>query len=423
MSQPPQPGLQPTPGWAQWQPAPGPAPQPPPGTPVPPQPWHGYAVAAPPPPPRPVWQAPAGWQGGAPGYPPPPQPQRRQSCLAVGCTVIAVTFGLMVAGMAALIGFAAMLPDSGYTTPTVSVTPTATPTRPPSPTPEPPQPTPRPTPTPARPTPTPTPTPPRPTPKPTPTVTPRGATDVHARLEPSRPKETFVPSVAPPDFKRGSGITVPALVSNRLYKIGAVPHATCPAPPARFRTATEMTNHFQKTLDCLDRAWAPVKQASGRALAKPRLIVYSGSVRTACGTVAWYAVYCGADNRVYANTSMLEQDDEWGHYWVVQTIVHEYLHHIQQAYGILDATWELTGSADIGHRRVELQVNCLETQMGFRAPSAPWGLKTWFYNYEGDVEHGSTQAVRLWGVHGWRTMSPAQCNTFAVSSEQVPPPK
>lgn len=315
--------------------------------------------------------------------------------------------------MALLVGVAAFtsMPTSRYTT-TYVQTPEPTPTRPTPP----PSPTPTSAPTATKPTPVPTTA--KPTPKPT-TKPTKPATSRHQQLEPSRPVETDYPTTSPPVFPKTPAVPVRTLTANKLYTLSAVPHASCPSPPQVYSSARALQVYYQGMIDCLDAAWQPIKKAKGANLAKPKLVMFNGSVHSACGLIEWHAVYCGDDNRIYVSTSMIKSGADFP-FWIDQTITHEYMHHVQMAFGIMRARWNYKEAPIIVSRRTELQANCLETQMAFRAPKAPWRMEIWWYAYSGDAKHGSLDAIRRWGLYGYQKMTPAACNTWAVAANQVP---
>ena len=100
--------------------------------------------------------------------------------------------------------------------------------------------------------------------------------------------------------------------------------------------------------------WTPIFQQLGKSYQPPRLVLFSGVVRSGCGTAqaAMGPFYCPSDQKVYIDTSFftemrqkmgisgeqnqteLARQDQAGDFAQAYVIAHEVGHHIQNLLGI-----------------------------------------------------------------------------------------
>jgi predicted metalloprotease len=86
-------------------------------------------------------------------------------------------------------------------------------------------------------------------------------------------------------------------------------------------------------------SWTQIFAASGQKYPAPTLVLFQGSVRSACGgaSSASGPFYCPADRKVYLDTSFFDQLARQfgapGDFAAAYVIAHEVGHHIQTVTG------------------------------------------------------------------------------------------
>ena len=202
-----------------------------------------------------------------------------------------------------------------------------------------------------------------------------------------------------------------------------------------------------KILGSTEAAWSQVFQRSGQTYRKPTLVLFTGAVRTACGTgnSATGPFYCPGDERVYIDLSFYDELQRrfkvQGDFAQAYVIAHEIGHHIQKLSGTtqkIDALRGRASEAEVNRASVklELQADCYAGVWGHYAAEFKNQLEP------GDVEealnaaaaigddrlqrqsqgtvspesftHGtSAQRVR-WFKRGQDSGDPAACDTFST---------
>ncbi len=203
-------------------------------------------------------------------------------------------------------------------------------------------------------------------------------------------------------------------------------------------------------LGSTEDVWNTQFNAAERSYVPPKLVIFSGSVQTACGgaTSASGPFYCPGDQQVYLDTSFFDEMKSrlggGGDFANAYVIAHEVGHHIQTLLGYsknLDAA-RAQGESVAGDEgpsvRLELQADCLA---GIWAHDAQQQMK-WLE--VGDVEqalstasaigddrlqkqsqgtvvpdsftHGSSAQRVKWFKTGFETGSVAKCDTFAAAA-------
>ncbi|MGD8215638.1 neutral zinc metallopeptidase [Aestuariimicrobium sp. Y1814] len=357
---------------------------------APPQQWSGQAA------PRPQWQgSPQGFtppqgMGQWPAPPPAPAPPTtppppRRAGRAVAVLSLFVVLGV-VAGVA-VSGFFDRRDNSAQ--PTTAATTSSIPT--------------------VSPTPTPTPTP-TPSPSATSTWTPFQV-----------PSTTWAELPTPTPTTRAQR----TLQANPLYDLEFPVATTCPTIGTDIALNSQFREVSQQVLDCQHTAWEPVFEQLGLDLDKPELVTFRGSVQTACGTVDdEQSFYCPATSTIYLSEQRFESSQDWWRLHFANTIVHEYLHHVQSGAGILDSAYGVELDEDERTRRVELQAYCMTSRMMLITPGFEFEeddylvLKQW--TGEGGSEtHGSVASRQHWWLRGLDQQTPAGCNTWVVAADQV----
>jgi predicted metalloprotease len=114
--------------------------------------------------------------------------------------------------------------------------------------------------------------------------------------------------------------------------------------------------------------WGAIFQGAGRQYVQPRLVLYTGSVQSACGgaTSASGPFYCPGDQRVYLDLSFFDEMKQrlggGGDFAQAYVIAHEVGHHVQNLLGISakvdQARGNISGASGLSVR-LELQADCL----------------------------------------------------------------
>ena len=121
--------------------------------------------------------------------------------------------------------------------------------------------------------------------------------------------------------------------------------------------------------------WSDILKQMGKQYEMPRLVLYTGSVMSACGngSAAMGPFYCSGDQCVYLDLSffqtMRKQLGAGGEFANAYVIAHEVGHHIQQQLGILDdAHAQMARSSESESNKISVR---LELQADFFA--GVWG--------------------------------------------------
>jgi hypothetical protein len=215
-------------------------------------------------------------------------------------------------------------------------------------------------------------------------------------------------------------------------------------PPANDESAEFIRAILGETED----VWGTIFQKSGNSYEQPKLILFSGAVRSACGSAssAMGPFYCPGDHRVYLDLSFFDEMKArlggGGDFAYAYVIAHEVGHHVQTLLGVsakvqqAHARGQDVSGADGLSVRQELQADCFAGVWANYAQTRHQWLEA------GDVEealntasaigddrlqqqtqgtvvpdaftHGSaTQRVR-WFRTGFDSGEVGRCDTFAA---------
>jgi predicted metalloprotease len=208
----------------------------------------------------------------------------------------------------------------------------------------------------------------------------------------------------------------------------------------------ELGKFVASTLAQTEDVWRQVFSANGQRYEEPRLVMFSGSTRSACGAAqsAMGPFYCPLDKRVYLDTSFFRDlRDRFrapGDFAAAYVIAHEIGHHVQNLMGILPRVQQRRQAVSKAESnalsvRTELQADCLA---GVWAHFADSKLKTL---EPGDIEkalaaaaaigddrlqrqgqgmvvpesftHGSSKQRMTWFMTGVKSGSVKECDTFS----------
>lgn len=188
-----------------------------------------------------------------------------------------------------------------------------------------------------------------------------------------------------------------------------------------------------------------------------QVVVYQGQTQSECGTASNQIgpFYCPLDESIFIDTDfydVMEQQlgAEDGTLAELYVLAHEYGHHIQNVYGVLDEAQKDPKGADSGAVRVELMADCfagmwikdatsttdasgqqLLTEISRADITNAMGAAKSVGDDEiqkksgGGVDpegwtHGSAKARQAWLLRGMEAGSVESCDTFAVDDPNAP---
>ena len=211
----------------------------------------------------------------------------------------------------------------------------------------------------------------------------------------------------------------------------------------------DQTGQFTaKVLGSTEDVWTEIFRASGAAYRKPKLVLYTGAVRSACGLgqAAMGPFYCPNDERVNIDLSFFDdlrtRFHSPGDFAEAYVVAHEVGHHVQKLLGTFQKLESAQGRASKAQFnaisvRMELQADCYAGVWGYHA-----GKKNQLS--AGDIEealnaataigddrlqkqsqgyvvpesftHGSSAQRVRWFRRGIEGGRPADCDTFSATS-------
>lgn len=226
------------------------------------------------------------------------------------------------------------------------------------------------------------------------------------------------------------------------------PVAQQQAPGPTTAPANDRQTAFVRTvLADTEDVWTDIFKTAGKTYVKPKLDLFTGAIRTACGTgrSATGPFYCPGDQKVYIDLDfyklMEQRFNVAGDFAKAYVIAHEVGHHVQNLMGItdkLDAARRNSTEVEANALsvRLELQADCFAGVWANHANQARAILET------GDVEsalaaataigddtlqrqsqgtvvpdsftHGSSAQRVRWFKRGIDSGLVTQCDTFAA---------
>ena len=217
------------------------------------------------------------------------------------------------------------------------------------------------------------------------------------------------------------------------------------APPANDQAAAFVSTVLASTED----AWTQIFRQGGAQYREPRLVLFRGATRTACGMgqSAMGPFYCPADQTVYLDMEFFEtlqrQLNAPGEFARAYVVAHEVGHHVQTLLGTTGKVDSLRGRVSERENnalsvRMELQADCFAGIWANKSQQA----KNWLE--QGDLEsamnaaarigddhlqrqqtgmvrpdtftHGSSAQRQRWFAQGFKTGSVQACDTFNAQS-------
>ncbi|GAA1657639.1 hypothetical protein GCM10009744_58390 [Kribbella alba] len=229
---------------------------------------------------------------------------------------------------------------------------------------------------------------------------------------------------------------------NKLYTVGKVSSVNCVEPSIKPNSQSAILRYYQALLPCLNKAWEPLVKKAGYPFRAPKLTLLSKQTGSTCTGETNRAYYCGDDESInmdwQGDLKLYKQNALAGRTWMMDTIVHEYGHHVQYLTNISISSqsregWAKTQAAKLEeNRRLELQATCFgaaflganQKSLGFTGPK----LHMWEYQiqHSGDEydpkkvhDHGSRKNQWLWAGPAFKTTNPASCNTYTAPASKV----
>ena len=169
-----------------------------------------------------------------------------------------------------------------------------------------------------------------------------------------------------------------------------------PAPPASDRQAKFVSTVLADTED----TWTELFRAQNARYQKPKLVLFTGATRTACGTgdTASGPFYCPGDQKVYIDLAFYRLMQQRFHvtseFAQAYVIAHEVGHHVQHLLGIDEkvAAARQGGSARQANAmsvKLELQADCFAGVWAFHANRSRNILE------QGDIEGALAAATAI----------------------------
>jgi hypothetical protein len=163
---------------------------------------------------------------------------------------------------------------------------------------------------------------------------------------------------------------------------------------------TQLAEFVSVVLADTEDTWQEIFRQSGRTYEEPVLVLFSGSVRSACGmaSAAMGPFYCPADRRVYIDLAFFEdlrqRHDAPGDFAQAYVIAHEVGHHVQNLLGISDrvrSAQQGRGKAGANALSVqqELQADCFAGLWGYHAGRSRQVLE------QGDIDEALNAATAI----------------------------
>ena len=208
----------------------------------------------------------------------------------------------------------------------------------------------------------------------------------------------------------------------------------------------ELAQFASVVLKDTEDVWHELFRQSGKAYKEPILVIFSGSVESACGysSSATGPFYCPGDNKLYIDLSFLEdlqqQLGAHGDFAMAYIIAHEVGHHVQNQLGLTDQLNQLRGR--VGETEYNRNLVKLELQADFLAGVwAHHAQRTKNILESGDIEeainaaaavgddriqmqsqgyvvpdaftHGTSEQRKAWFTKGFTTGDIEQGDTFS----------
>lgn len=237
--------------------------------------------------------------------------------------------------------------------------------------------------------------------------------------------------------------TNPLTLINMLSGVQSMTESSAPSEPAPTGAPRDQLGKFASVvLADTETTW---KQLLGPGYEEPRLVLFSGGVKSACGTTssAVGPFYCPSDHKVYLDLTffneMAQRLGAPGDFAQAYVIAHEVGHHVQNLTGMAEKITRLQRQASEKDAnalsvRMELQADCFAGVWGHHAnrkrnliepgdfeeglkAAAAIGDDRLQKMGQGYVQpeswtHGSSEQRMTWLRRGLESGDPNRCNPF-----------
>lgn len=192
----------------------------------------------------------------------------------------------------------------------------------------------------------------------------------------------------------------PLTLLGMLSGEGGPPAQVQQAPAQRPPADDQLARFVSTVLADTEDVWAGVFSERGGSYQAPRLVLFRGATRTACGQgqAAMGPFYCPADQKVYIDLGFYEtlktRLGAPGDFAQAYVIAHEVGHHVQNLLGISGKVDQMRGRVSQAEQnalsvRLELQADCLAGVWAHHANNARQILE------QGDVAEAMNAAARI----------------------------
>ncbi|RDU37374.1 metalloprotease [Neobacillus piezotolerans] len=173
------------------------------------------------------------------------------------------------------------------------------------------------------------------------------------------------------------------------------------SPPPYQETAEEreLAQFVSVVLADTEQVWTEIFEEEGMVYKKPTLVLYSGSVQSACGTAgsAVGPFYCPGDQKLYIDLSFYQELQTKfqapGDFAMAYVIAHEVGHHVQTLLGTSEKM------ASLRQRLSETEYNKYQVRMELQADyfAGVWANRAQNMNLleEGDLEEALNAATAV----------------------------
>ncbi|WP_271853413.1 neutral zinc metallopeptidase [Planococcus maritimus] len=158
----------------------------------------------------------------------------------------------------------------------------------------------------------------------------------------------------------------------------------------------ELADFVSVVLADTEEVWAEVFAEEGMEYVEPTLVLFSGSVQSACGMAgaATGPFYCPADSKLYIDLSFYDELERQfnapGDFAMAYVVAHEVGHHVQNLLGVLGDVQQARNQLS------ETEYNQLQVRLELQADylSGVWAHHAQGMGYleEGDLEEALTAA-------------------------------
>lgn len=212
----------------------------------------------------------------------------------------------------------------------------------------------------------------------------------------------------------------------------------------------ELAKFSSVALRTTEQTWDKIFAQSGKKYTPPKMVLYTGSTKTACGygQAAMGPFYCPSDQKLYVDLSFYKDMQTklggGGDFALGYVLAHEVGHHVQNLLGIASQVQKMQSEVSRKEANqlsvlLELQADCLagvwghqmdkqgildkgDLQEALRTATAI-GDDRLQKQAQGRVvpdsfTHGTSEQRYYWFKTGFDTGNPEACNTFKIGPKQ-----